>query len=365
MNRMIRMVSALLLGLLSPISFAHKAVAQFKYGYPLRADETIIFFPTSSHDLNPVKKGITQCEIPIHSWLFEPEDESLARKSAVKLVGELLEHYALSEEESESDIFRQRITPFLVDNQRNKKVSITLNDKPYVLNKTHANGHSKTSITMDCWSSGWKTFKLNMPVGDKRSFTGKVLRIPPKGISVISDIDDTIKISEVLNKKALLRHTFAEPFKTTPGMPDYYKKLESKGVYFHYVSSSPWQLYPSLGAFINDYYPPGTVSLRNFRVKDTSLIDFITASKEYKLEKVKSIIQRYPQHQFILIGDSGENDPEVYASMAEEFPNNIMAVLIRRVEKSDLSEQRIAKVCKKIKGYCQFFRKVEDIKLEL
>ena len=62
----------------------------------------------------------------------------------------------------------------------------------------------------------------------------------------------------------------------------------------------------------------------------------------YLIEKISAIIKRYPKHRFLLIGDSGEHDPEVYAKLYKQFPNNIQSIWIRYVEGSDISKQRLA-----------------------
>jgi len=65
------------------------------------------------------------------------------------------------------------------------------------------------------------------------------------GVSIISDIDDTIKISNVVNKRSLLKNTFYNYFKPVDGMNELYQKWSEQNCQFHYVSSSPWQLYVS------------------------------------------------------------------------------------------------------------------------
>jgi hypothetical protein len=76
-----------------------------------------------------------------------------------------------------------------------------------------------------------------------KTFTCTVYVLARHGISVISDIDDTIKISNVLSKRLLLKHTFYTYFKPVEGMSDLYQKWNEQKCQFHYVSASPWQLY--------------------------------------------------------------------------------------------------------------------------
>jgi len=210
------------------------------------------------------------------------------------------------------------------------------------LNPSASNGHATTVVKLQP--------SKNIKIGDwlqtkvedkfKRDFSGEVQLIPQTGLSIISDIDDTIKDSNVLDKKELIKNTFVEPYKTTEGFPEYYKMLHQQGVYFHYISASPWQLYPSIKSFMKVNYPKGSFSLRNFRLKDSSFIKFLQSSAKYKITQIRNIIKRYPKHQFILIGDSGEHDPEVYAEIYQQFPDNIKSIQIRAVNGSDLTEVR-------------------------
>jgi len=311
----------------------------------LKKGEMVVFFPTSASQ----NKNKNSWDFKIHGWVFEKEEQDLSRRLLQKLFKESFEGVANLKDGSEQlSTLKQRLKWFLVDNKRNKKLTVKLDNQPRILEKTAANGHSVTPITLNkrVKNPQWLSYKVE----DKyqRNFTGEVQLIPEEGLSVISDIDDTIKDSNVLDKKKLLLNTFLNVYRVTDGFPEYYKKLKNKGAFFHYVSASPWQLYPSLKPFMEKNYPKGTISLRNFRVKDSSLLAFFKPSKDYKIAKIKSIIKQYPKHQFILIGDSGEHDPEVYAEIYKLFPNNIKAIQIRAVEGSDLTKARFLRIFKQV-----------------
>ncbi len=341
-------------------------IAQFSIfgANPLRSDEDVWFFPTSAN-----YTAENSWNIPVHHWVHEREEKSFSRIIIQKLLSEVIESIGVTEEEAESPIFRKRLMWFLVDNQRNKQIEICFN-KPFAsqkkaikLNLTNPNGHATTSIIFATSASNakagdWVSYKVIDPIKRSQKFTGEVQLIPEEGLTVISDVDDTIKISEVLDKKVLIKNTFVKPYKTTEGFPEYYKALQKQGAYFHYVSASPWQLQPSLKPFMDEHYPKGTITLRDFRLKDSSLLNFLKSSAEYKIGQINSIIKRYPKHQFILIGDSGEHDPDVYAKIYQLFPKNIKAIQIRAVEGSNLSDQRFEKIFQSIpKSLWQVFSK--------
>lgn len=314
-------------------------------GSPLKDDEDVWFFPTSANQVSA-----TEWSIPIHHWVFEKEEKSISQIATQKLLSEIIENLGVSEEEANSPTVKQRLMWFLVDNERNKKIKINLNGSSVKLNITEPNGHAKTNIVVQSTEKqgGWINYNVVHSVQNSRNYTGEVQLISETGLSVISDVDDTIKISEVLDKKVLLKNTFVKPYQTTEGFPEYYKQLEKQGAYFHYVSASPWQLQPSLKPFMDAYYPKGTITLRNFRLKDSSLLAFLQPSTEYKIGQIKSIIERYPKHQFVLIGDSGEHDPDVYAEIYKQFPKSIKSIQIRAVDGSDLSDARFAETFKSV-----------------
>lgn len=88
--------------------------------------------------------------------------------------------------------------------------------------------------------------------------------IEPTGISIISDIDDTIKVTDILDgKDAILHNTFFRKSKEVPGMSSVYQSFANRGMKVHYVSNSPWQVYPALQNFLVDHqFPKGSIHLR-------------------------------------------------------------------------------------------------------
>jgi phosphatidate phosphatase APP1 len=161
---------------------------------------------------------------------------------------------------------------------------------------------------------------------------------------VISDIDDTIKISNVLDKEKLLANTFIKEFRPVPGMVDAYRSWAKEGAIFHYVSGSPWQLYSFLNDFmVREGFPPGSFALRSFRVKDRTFFNLFASPEKSKIPIIETILSRYAGRQFVLVGDSGERDPEVYGEIARSHPKQIVHILVRNVPGSDVSKERLEK----------------------
>jgi hypothetical protein len=296
----------------------------------LKADEQVLLYPTVAR---VVPKGL---ELKIHGIVYEPERRQLGLGLIRRLTG--LEG-ALKP--AEAAVFNHRCRYFLVDNERGKKFSAVLDEQRLALGTSAANGHFSSRLL---WK-GHEPFvanrttngmmKLMLAIGgtDGRRVPLEVHVLGDTGISVISDVDDTVKISEVLDKKALLRNTFCRPFKPVPGMADIYRNwAASSQARFHYVSASPWQLYLPLSEFMrSNGFPAGTFHLKQFRVKDEGVVELFNSPQRYKPGVIEPMMRDFPKREFVLVGDSGEKDPEIYGAIARQHLGQVRRILIRDV----------------------------------
>jgi phosphatidate phosphatase APP1 len=141
---------------------------------------------------------------------------------------------------------------------------------------------------------------------------------------VVSDFDDTVAISQVTDKGALLVNALlkdADSQGVVPGMADFYGCLrQPKPAAFALVSGSPVQFAPRVASFLQRHkFPAFGLYLRDIGPKTLS---------GYKQPLIRRLLQQFPQ-PVVLVGDSGEHDPEVYAQMREEFPGRVKAIYIR------------------------------------
>ncbi|KAF1796566.1 hypothetical protein FB192DRAFT_1405138 [Mucor lusitanicus] len=185
----------------------------------------------------------------------------------------------------------------------------------------------------------------------KKSFSpnyGIVSLIEPVGISIISDIDDTIKDTQILSgARTVLSKTFFELPQGVSGMADAYMAWYTQGASFHYVSNSPFQLMPMLERFLRDsQFPPGSMHLRD----DGKLLSrLVETPGQAKRDAILKILADFPQRRFVLIGDSGEIDLEIYTRIASEFPDQILKIYIRDVTTPDAKTIHQLKKKKKLK----------------
>ncbi|KEQ69428.1 hypothetical protein M436DRAFT_17890, partial [Aureobasidium namibiae CBS 147.97] len=164
---------------------------------------------------------------------------------------------------------------------------------------------------------------------------GRTVLAEPTGWGVISDIDDTIKITGTLSPIAVLKSTFLETPTPVSGMPELYTDLVKylADPIFFYLSGSPYNLYPFLRSFRKEHFPDGTMILRDASWQNLGgLISSLSINvQEYKVDRLEKMRTWFPDRQFICIGDSTQKDPESYGDIARRHPGWIKAIYIRRV----------------------------------
>lgn len=158
--------------------------------------------------------------------------------------------------------------------------------------------------------------------------------IPEHGISIITDIDDTVRETGVLgDKREVFRNVFSKPFGECeiPGMRDWLAELHTDyNAAIHYVSNSPWQIYNIVSGFLDYFnFPVSSIHLRQY--SGNLISSFTQPSAERKRPSMVNLMNDFPLRKFILIGDSGEQDLEAYMSLLPTFEHQIYAIYIRVV----------------------------------
>ncbi|KAG9104237.1 hypothetical protein FRC06_004221 [Ceratobasidium sp. 370] len=154
-------------------------------------------------------------------------------------------------------------------------------------------------------------------------------------VRVVSDIDDTVKISDVLmGVRAIFHNVFVRHLDelVVPGMPEFYAGLAARGVRFHYVSNGPFELLPVLLEFFGiSGLPKGSVKLKSYGGRSLFQGLWGESAADRKRGNVVEVLDSFPESKFILVGDTGEQDLELYGALAQERPNQIVALFLRDV----------------------------------
>lgn len=160
-----------------------------------------------------------------------------------------------------------------------------------------------------------------------------VVPSPDAPFGVISDIDDTVLVSDATRALKVLARTLLRNVHERlafPGVGALYRSLAARGVPFFYVSSSPWNLHGPLTRFLELHdLPPGPLLLRDWGLDDAP--GAARGHAGHKRAAIDAVLQALPGRPFLLIGDSGQEDPEIYADLIRERPERVLGVLIRDV----------------------------------
>ncbi|KAL6242886.1 hypothetical protein RBB50_009986 [Rhinocladiella similis] len=209
------------------------------------------------------------------------------------------------------------ITVFFFNDQKSASKSVT----------TDESGHFNLRAALD-----FVPAQVRVLASDKLSATEDVIVTESKGISLISDIDDTIKHSAIASgAREIFKNTFIRELSdlTIKGVKEWYAKMASMGVKLHYVSNSPWQLYPLLRSyFALAGLPAGSIHLKQY---SGMLQGIFEPAAERKRGTINRLMNDFPDRKFILVGDSGEADLEVYTDVVLEYPKRVLGVFIRDV----------------------------------
>lgn len=315
-----------------------------------RDTEQVTFYPTYGY----LESG--EWRIPLRIWVHEPRErvgEKLA--AAVVHAGEAVD---VSDPQA-SDNARDRIADLVADDESGQAVTLGFDDDPqeetWSYPQSDANGWvHEASLTLPAARAeellgsqgsedGWLTYRAVSPGHEGE---GRVRLIGERGISVVSDIDDTVKVTEIpADWKVVARRTFFQDFEAAPGMLERYRELAEQGAVFHYVSGGPWQLHRPLFEFLQEEtgFPEGSYHMKlvpkNLRSPDTldeltrTLTGGTRATFDQKVAQIGEIFRHFPERRFVLVGDSGECDPEVYRTIAADpaLGGRVQAIWIRNV----------------------------------
>jgi phosphatidate phosphatase APP1 len=255
--------------------------------------------------------------------------------------------------------FSDRIADFLADDESGESVRLRFERDPDDVEHRIADGRggfpetdgdgvvegvitlsdeaARRLLERQASSDGWLAFRAT---SNEHRGTGRVRLIEPSGVSVVSDVDDTVKVTEIpAGASTVAVNTFYRPFVATTELAGRYSDGAAA---FHYVSGGPWQIYRPVSAFLagEGRFPAGSFHMRRIGGRITrpvtslrALSQFVMAGGtfEHKVSVITTLMERFPGRTFVLIGDSGEQDPEVYRAIASRFGSRVREIVIRDV----------------------------------
>ncbi|EAQ77521.1 phosphatidate phosphatase App1 family protein [Blastopirellula marina] len=314
----------------------------------LTASQSVVVYPTYGYPSADGRRWVVE----VHGCIFEKVPDNLPRWIMLRLLARLMD---ASPEDLQTEIFQQRILGFTVYKHRGKQIVVEIGQRRYRLReRSGKNGQFRGKIEIDreavesylesSAAGVFLPFQLVIDAEDERSFPARIQLLEHAGMSIISDIDDTVKHTDVAARKAMLANTFLKEFTTVPGVTELFKAWEDQGAAFHYVTSSPWQLFtPLADLFVSEGLPGGTFHMKSIRFRDPSVLRLFIARRWGKRKAIKHILQTFPSRKFVLVGDSGEKDPETYGVIARKFPQQVERIYIRDLSGKNSHPARYAR----------------------
>ncbi|KAI4252961.1 MAG: hypothetical protein LQ352_003982 [Teloschistes flavicans] len=156
--------------------------------------------------------------------------------------------------------------------------------------------------------------------------------VPSTGMTIISDIDDILRITKIYQPKEGLLNSFARPFVQWKDMPDIYSNWSRSipDLHFHYLTTTPEQVTRNYMDFIYKTYPGGSFDTRPLNFSD---VQATLSIRKYLLTK---IFETYPKRKFVLVADTSNSDVmKDYPQMATDFPGQVQCIFLRNTSATD------------------------------
>ncbi|KAI4221700.1 MAG: hypothetical protein L6R36_006708 [Xanthoria steineri] len=289
---------------------------------------------------------------PIHPYPHSPQPWQASFSAAFfktetgrdvsKVVADIADKIGLKETGTEEDRERgeqtiaKRLQPFVDVIAPAKWVDVKLpNGKVQRLGPGGRSATSQQTITFATDYSNAQTIETDAmdaaltPIGPMSTTFAE-----PEGWLVISDIDDTVKVTLTPSPVGILRTTFLSDPEVIASMPALYNHIQSLlNPTWFYLSASPYNLYPFLRSFLHANYPKGTILLRDASWMDLSgfLLSLTMGTEAYKTGEMDKIHGWLPKRKVLCVGDSTQSDPEAYGNVYRRYNGWVKKIFIRKV----------------------------------
>ena len=182
-------------------------------------------------------------------------------------------------------------------------------------------------------SPGWRTITLRTV--DSTPIEAPVFIVDPKAtLGIVSDVDDTVMVTALPRPLLAAWNTFVlDEHARAPvaGMAVLFEKLvrDHPGAPVVYLSTGAWNVAPTLTRFLSRHlYPPGPLLLTDWGPTHDR---WFRSGRAHKEESLRRLSQEFPHLKWVLVGDDGQHDEDLYASFAAEHPDRVATIAIRQL----------------------------------
>lgn len=210
-------------------------------------------------------------------------------------------------------------------------VTVTIGGRTHELT-TDRGGYLDAVVASDL-EPGWHDITLESLDGARTTARVVVVGAEPT-VGIVSDIDDTVMVTRlprplVAAWNVFVRHENAR--EAVPGMARLYREIraarpDSPVVY---LSTGAFNAAPAIGRFLRRHdYPAGPLLLTDWGPTNTGLF---RSGQRHKVAQLRRLFTELPQVRWILVGDDGQHDPQIYAGAVTRHADRVEAVLIRQL----------------------------------
>ncbi|KAI1110964.1 hypothetical protein F5Y14DRAFT_427011 [Nemania sp. NC0429] len=159
--------------------------------------------------------------------------------------------------------------------------------------------------------------------------------VPPTGFTIVSDIDDILRVTKIYDPKEGLLNSFARPFVPWENMPEIYANWSATidNFHFHYLTTTPEQVTRNYMEFIYKTYPLGSFDTRPLNFSDVS------ATLSIRKALLDKVFQTFPQRKFVLVADTSNSDVmKDYPQLVRDYPGQVQCIFLRNTTATDSTD---------------------------
>lgn len=184
---------------------------------------------------------------------------------------------------------------------------------------------------------GWQS--ITMSVEESEPFETRVFVVASDvDFGLVSDVDDTVMVTALPRPLVAAWNSFVvdeHARQPVPGMAVLIERLvrDHPGAPVIYLSTGAWNVAPTLQRFLRRHlYPPGALLLTDWGPTHDR---WFRSGREHKEENLRRLAREFPKIKWMLIGDDGQHDDDLYTAFTSEFPEHVTAVAIRRLSTAE------------------------------
>lgn len=202
-----------------------------------------------------------------------------------------------------------------------------------VTTRTDSNGYINVLLADHGLAPGWHEARITPLVG--ASVRAQVMIVSQATrIGIVSDIDDTIVVTMLPRVLHAAWNSFVlktDARTPVPGMAQLLQRLcESFSAPLFYLSTGAWNTLPAMQEFIKTHdFPSGPLLMTDWGPTPTGLF---RNGEGHKRMQLRNLIITFPEIKWILVGDDGQHDMQIYEELAREHPTHVAAIALRELD---------------------------------